>query len=275
MSAALEATHPAIAATMRRHQTVKAETVSIPRELVDLEEPTRWFSEVILPAEVERVLPEILAEHRCADELAPFRLAPRHRVLLSGPPGNGKTMLAEAFASELGVPLLRVNYAGLVASHLGETGKNLDKVFRYATNGPCVLFLDEFDGIGASRESSDLGEIRRITNQLLLLIDRTPAQCTLICATNLPDSIDRALARRFDFPLHLPAPDRERRTRCARMELSAELTPGHDVAHLAETLGEQPFPNLASVVRRCREIRRDLVLNGGRSAEQIAARTPD
>ncbi|WP_321935393.1 ATP-binding protein [Paraburkholderia sp. J8-2] len=275
MSAALEASHPAIAARIRRQRTLQATPISMPKDVVDLEEPTRKFDDVVMPANIEKAVMDIVDEHRHADELAKFHLKPRHRVLLDGPPGNGKTMLAEAFACELGVPLLRANYAGLLDSHLGESGKNLSKLFQYAGNGPCVLFLDELDGIAASRDSSDVGEMRRITNQLLILIDRTPAHCVLVCATNLPGTIDKALMRRFDFRLHLPAPDRERIQRCARKELAPSLTPGHDISILADTLASRPFPNLASVSDRCCEIRRDLVLNRGRAVTEIASRDPD
>ncbi|MBN3761242.1 ATP-binding protein [Burkholderia sp. Ac-20365] len=271
MATALADTHPAVASKLRRFQSAKPVEMKLPADIISFEEPQARFTDVILPADIAQRLPAILQEHGRAAELAAFRLSPRHRILLEGPPGNGKTMLAEALAGELAVPLLRVNYSGLIASHLGETGSNLAKAFRYAERAPCVLFLDEFDGIGADRATSDLGEIKRITNQLLILIDRLPSQCVLICATNLVDQIDAAVLRRFDFRLHIPAPDAEIRLRCARAELSPELTPGVDVSYLADRVAQHPFENVAALVQHCREIRRDLVLNRGENIERLAS----
>lgn len=271
MTAALAHSHPGIASKLSRYQALKPVEVKLPADIISFEEPTARFESVILPEDVARQLPAIIQEHGRADELAAFRLYPRHKILLEGPPGNGKTMLAEAFAGELGVPLLRVNYSGLIASHLGETGSNLAKAFRYAECAPCVLFLDEFDGIGADRSTSDLGEIKRITNQLLILIDRMPSRCVLICATNLMDKIDPAVLRRFDFRLHIPAPDVTTRLRCASMELAPMLTPGRNVSHLSEVVAAHEFPNLAALVQHCREIRRDLVLNDGQNVERLAS----
>ncbi|MGY6257263.1 AAA family ATPase [Paraburkholderia caledonica] len=271
MASALGDSYPGVAGKLRRYQTLKPVEMKLPADIISFEEPTARFTEVILPPDIERQLPAIIQEHGRADELAAFRLSPRHKILLEGPPGNGKTMLAEAFAGELGVPLLRVNYSGLIASHLGETGSNLAKAFRYAESAPCVLFLDEFDGIGSDRATSDLGEIKRITNQLLILIDRMPSRCVLISATNLVEQIDPAVLRRFDFRLHIPVPDYATRLRCAEAELSQRLTPGKDVSYLAEVVARHAFENLAALVQRCREIRRDLVLNAGQGVERLAA----
>ncbi|QMI49815.1 AAA family ATPase [Burkholderia sp. MBR-1] len=271
MASALADSYPAVAGKLRRYQTMKPVEMKLPADLISFEEPIATFADVVLPIDLEQQLPAILQEHGRADELAAFRLSPRHKILLEGPPGNGKTMLAEAFAGELGIPLLRVSYSGLIASHLGQTGSNLAKVFRYAECAPCVLFLDEFDGISADRATSDLGEIKRITNQLLILIDRMPSSCVLTCATNLVEKIDPAVMRRFDFRLHIPAPDHATRLRCAEIELSKRLTPGKDVSHLAGIVAQQTFENLAALVQRCREIRRDLVLNDGRNADRLAS----
>lgn len=271
MVTALADSYPGVAGKLRRYHGLKPVKMTLPADILSFEEPAARFADVVLPPHIEAALPGIIVEHGRAAELAAFHLSPRHKILLEGPPGNGKTMLAEAFAGELGVPLLRVNYSGLIASHLGETGSNLAKAFRYAESAPCVLFLDEFEGIGADRATSDLGEIKRITNQLLILIDRAPAHCVLVCATNLKDQIDPAVLRRFDFRLNIPAPNHGTRLRCARNELSPELTPGKDVSHLAAVIARHAFLNLAALVQHCREIRRDLVLNDGRNVERLAS----
>ena len=271
MATALADTHPVVSGKLRRFKTLKPAEMKLPTDIISFEEPQTRFSDVILPPDLERQLPEIVNEHGRADELAAFHLRPRHKILLVGPPGNGKTLLAQAFAYELGIPLLRVDYSGLIASHLGETGANLAKAFRYAECAPCVLFLDEFDGIGSDRSSNDLGEIKRTTNQLLIQIDRMPASCVLVCATNLDDQVDSALLRRFDFRLHIPAPEYETRLRCARNELATRLTPGNDVSGYAEAVAIHKFPNLAELVQHCQKMRRDLVLNMGKNVESLVS----
>ncbi|MFP3637715.1 AAA family ATPase [Paraburkholderia sp. SIMBA_054] len=270
MALALADSHPAIAAKLTRHRSLKPVQVSMPTDILSFEEPPTRFRDVILPQQIEEQLPAILEEHARADDLSKFGLTPRHKILLDGPPGNGKTLLAQAFAGELGVPLLRVNYSGLIGGTLGATGGNLAKVFAYAECGPAVLFLDEFDSVATARETSDLGELRRITNQLLILMDRLPSHCVLICATNLRSLIDSAVLRRFDFQITIPEPSEETRLLCANVELAEKLTPGINLSHLAPLVAAPASRSLSDIVALCREIRRDVVLNDGRNVESLA-----
>lgn len=275
MAEALEAQHPTVAAKVRKTQPLKPVDLPLPTGLISFELPSTRFADVVLPDAVADRIPAIVEEHARAAELAAFHLFPRHKILLQGPSGNGKTMLAEAFAGELGIPLLRANYCNLIASHLGETGQNLGKIFAYAHRAPCVLFFDEFDGISFDRtQSTDMGEMKRITNQLLILFDQLPPSCVLMCATNLPEQIDAAVHRRFDFRLSIPAPDFDIRLRCARIELAPTKTPGYDLLQHAEAVANLPFESLAGLVQHCRTIRRDLVLNEGKRLAALTAGIP-
>lgn len=241
-----------------------------PEGLVDIHDPRHGFDAVMLPDDVLKRCRDIVAEHRRCDELAAFHLSPRHKVLLSGPPGDGKTMLAEALAYELDVPFLAVSHGGLVDSYLGATGKNIDKLFAYAGTAPCVVFIDEFDGLAIKRaQAGDVGEIRRVTNHLLIAIEKLPPTAVLICATNAEALIDDAIRRRFDFDIEIPAPTRELKVQCARRELRPELTPGTDVSQLADEVADLGLENLFFVTERCRQIRRDLVLNGGTGIQSL------
>lgn len=271
----IETTHPAIAqkilkqfaGTMRPTKIVRR-----PDELVDFCEARHGLDDVILPEAVERECRAIIMEHQRMNELAQFKLSPRHKILLYGPPGNGKTLLAEGLAKELDLPFLPVKYAGMIDSYLGSTGKNLQNIFDYAATAPCVLFMDEFDGVAIDRgDSKDLGEIRRVTNQLLILLDRLPPTCMFVAATNADELLDRAIQRRFDFVLELPAPTQEMRKRCAERELAPTMTPGHNVTCHAETVAGLPLANLSGLVKLCQRIRRDLVLNGGAGVHAIIA----
>lgn len=273
IASAIEAQHPDVSKKIRSvFGRVMRQVVVKPEKLLDFEDARHGFNAVILPVEIQRECSAIVAEHRRCDDLAPFGLFPRHKVLLHGAPGNGKTMLAEAFAHELSIPFLRVKYGGLIDSHLGATGKNLQQVLDYAKTAPCVLFLDEFDGIGMDRnDNRDVGEMRRITNQLLIAIERLPASCVFIAATNADNLLDSALKRRFDFVIEVPSPTVELRLQCAQKELDPVITPGHDVLHLADQIALMNLPNLSAVVNFCKRIRRDLVLNSGAGIDALVA----
>lgn len=270
---AIEAHHPAVAKKIRDifgHDLKPVKSAAKAQEIVSFEEPSHGFDSIVLSANVESECRAIVQEHNRREDLAAYGLSPRHRILLHGSPGNGKTMLAEAFAYEMEIPYLRVKYSGLIDSYLGSTAKNLEAIFEYAHTAPCLLFLDEFDGVGMDRnDNRDVGEMRRITNQLLISLERLPSTCVFVGATNAPNLIDTALKRRFDFIIEVPTPTADLKLRCARTELSPSITPGHNVIHLAGKIAEMPLPNLYEVVELCRRIRRDLVLNRGEGIDTL------
>ena len=111
---------------------------------------------------------QLVEEHARADVLRAHGLEPRHRVLLSGPPGNGKTSFAEAIAEALALPFFVVRYDLLIGSYLGETNTRLRRLFDYVRTQPSVLFFDEFDAIGKERgDTHETGEIKRVVSFLL------------------------------------------------------------------------------------------------------------
>lgn len=169
--------------------------------------PQRTFAELVLSTHVRQACEEIVEEQQRADLLRSHNLEPRNRVLLVGPPGNGKTCLAESLAQALGVTLLTVRYEGIVGSFLGETASRLHKLFEHVVTRPCVLFFDEFDTLGKERgDVHDTGEIKRVVSSLLLQIDRLPSYVVIVAATNHQELLDRAVWRRFQLRLDLPKP---------------------------------------------------------------------
>lgn len=169
--------------------------------------PERQLGDLLLPTVVEEASRELIEEHHRADLLRAHNLEPRHRILLAGPPGNGKTSLAEAIATELAVPLLVVRYESVIASYLGETAVHLSRLFEQVRTRRCVLFFDEFDVVGKERgDIHETGEIKRVVSSLLLQIDDLPSHVVVIAATNHPELLDRAVWRRFQLRLDLPPP---------------------------------------------------------------------
>ena len=131
----------------------------------------------------------------------------RNRVLLYGPPGCGKTTVAAALAGELGLPLVVARIDSLISSYLGETAANLRSLFDYAADAPSVVLLDEFDSLGKLRDDpADHGELRRVVNAVLQMIDSYRGRSILIAATNNPSVLDSAIWRRFDEVVEIPLP---------------------------------------------------------------------
>ena len=173
--------------------------VEIPRE--------KLRYEMVLSDEVEEKINRIEKEFLARERLAHYGLHPRRRILLHGYPGCGKSMSAERIAWNVGLPFLKVRFEAVVSSYLGESASNLSKLFESIKSFPCVLLLDEFDFIAKSREGKqDVGEMHRIVNILLNVLEDFNGPGLLIATTNLEGAIDNALFRRFDDIIELPKP---------------------------------------------------------------------
>lgn len=169
--------------------------------------PERTFDDLVFPQDIRDISHEVVQEHHRLDLLRSYNIDPRHRLLFIGPPGNGKTSLAEAFASALMVPLLLVRYEGIVGTYLGETTVRLNRLLEYARTRRCVLFFDEFETLGKERgDRHETGEIKRVVSSLLTQIDALPSHVVIIGATNHAELLDRAVWRRFQVRMTLPAP---------------------------------------------------------------------
>jgi len=176
------------------------------------------------PAEIEQQMEELVCTEDQKEMITRIRTAIDNRdflrehnisevgkLLFVGPPGTGKTSLALALSSELRMPLLEVRLSMVTSQYLGETSKNIDRIFDLAKNlSPCVLFIDEFDFVAKSRVSDDHGAMKRAVNMLLKNIDRISLiknGVLLIGATNHPQLLDEAAWRRFDEVIEFVLPD--------------------------------------------------------------------
>lgn len=177
---------------------------------------------MVLPGEVEERLKSIEREYAAKERLGKYNLLPKKKILLHGAPGCGKTLSAERIAWNLGLPLLKVRFDALLSSYFGESASNLRAVFDYCMVEPIVLLLDECDFIAKSRiATQDVGEVPRIVNMLLTLLDEYSAPGLVIATTNLKIQLDEALFRRFDDVIEIPMPKVEEREKLLRMTLSA------------------------------------------------------
>lgn len=162
---------------------------------------------MVLPESVEARFARIEKEFAARSRLAKHGLRPRHRILLYGPPGCGKNLGAERLAWNTGLPLRKVRFDNLLSSYFGETMTNLRRVFDAAQESPCALFLDECDTLARARNArNDVGEVTRITNALLEMLEDYRGDGLVIAATNLDTDLDPALFRRFDEVLRIPLP---------------------------------------------------------------------
>lgn len=223
-------------------------------------EPRRKMDSLFLEEATLQAVSELIEEQGRKDILRSYGLEPRHRVLFSGPPGNGKTSLAEGIASELMVPLFVVRYEAVIGSFLGETSGRLKRLFDFARTHQCVLFFDEFDTLGKERgDTHETGEIKRVVSSLLLQIDSLPSHVVVITATNHAELLDRAVWRRFQLRLNLPAPTLQQKVDWFK---KFENRLGSKLGILPKSLASQlNTDNFSDLEEFCEDVHRRYVLS--------------
>lgn len=221
----------------------------------------RRVTDLVLPSVVREIVNDFIEEHYRRDLLRSHGVEPRHRVLLSGPPGGGKTSLAEAIATELAVPMLTVRYEGLIGSFLGETASRMDALFASVRTRPCVLFFDEFDAVAKERgDVHETGEIKRVVSSLLLQVDRLPSHVIVVAATNHPELLDRAVWRRMQLRIELPTPTRDGKVEWLRAwQERTRFDIGLAPRTVADRLGDISFAELEEYAE---DVRRRAILSG-------------
>lgn len=170
-------------------------------------EPFERLSDLIVSDIILERIERIINEYIQLEKLKRHNLENRRKILLSGPPGTGKTMTASIIANELGLPLYVILMDKMVTKFMGETSAKLRQVFDLIEERPGVYLFDEFDAIGANRgKDNDVGEMRRVLNSFLQFIERDNSDSLIIAATNNLGLLDQALFRRFDDVLHYKLP---------------------------------------------------------------------
>lgn len=240
----------------------KAIPISRPRGelagLLNVSYPKSRLEEMVLDEHLEHQLRRVIREQRQASKLLAHGLSPRRKLLLVGPPGTGKTLTASVLAAELGLPQFQVRLDGLITKYMGETAAKLRQIFDATDRTRGVYFFDEFDAIGSQRGmENDVGEVRRILNSFLQMIEQDGSHSLIVAATNHPEILDHALFRRFDDILHYELPDQTRIGDLLKSHLGSRTRKGISWKRLA---GKAKGLSYTEVTRACDEALKELVI---------------
>ena len=188
--------------------------IPIPRDnekgfpLLEIQHFEKDFDSLILSERTKEQLEQVIREFRDADILATYNLEYKKKILLCGQPGTGKTFSAQIISSVLHIPLVYIRFDAIISSYLGETAGNLRKIFDFIESGTWIVLFDEFDIIGKNRDDShEHGEIKRVVNNFLQMLDNFKGESILIAATNHQNILDPAIWRRFDDVLYYDLPN--------------------------------------------------------------------
>ena len=227
--------------------------------LLEASYPKARLGDMILGKTLADQIRRVIREQRHAGKLLDHGLSPRRKLLLIGPPGTGKTLTASVLAGELGLPLLQVRLDGLITKFMGETAAKLRQVFDATGRTRGVYFFDEFDAIGSQRGlANDVGEIRRVLNSFLQMIEQDHSHSLVIAATNHPDLLDPALFRRFDDVLHYDLPGRSQIGELLKARLAGSAVGRVRWTSLAEAAAGLSY---AEVTRAANEVLKDALIH--------------
>ena len=221
--------------------------------------PKSHLNDMVLNDNLEQQIQRIIREQRHAARILEHGLSPRRKLLLVGSPGTGKTMTASVLGGELGIPLFQVRLDGLITKYMGETAAKLRQIFEATRQTRGIYFFDEFDAIGSQRGlANDVGEIRRVLNSFLQMIEQDQSHSLIIAATNHAEILDYALFRRFDDVLHYELPSETQIAALLRVRLSRFSAKGVSWKRLSEPACGMSY---AEIVRVADEVLKDALIN--------------
>ncbi|MEH1796055.1 MULTISPECIES: AAA family ATPase [unclassified Nostoc] len=231
--------------------------------LLEVKQFDLTWDHIVLSEKIFDTLQEIILENRKQDILAAYNLKPKNKLLFCGPPGCGKTQTAKVLSSALGLPLVYVNLTAVFSSYLGETATNLQKIFTYIEKGEWLVLFDEFDAIARDRDNlNEHGEVKRLVNSLLQLIDNATNQSIFVAATNHEKLLDSAVWRRFDEVIFFDNPSIELRTALFSRYLSAIRYTAINLSTFADRLDSATG---ADIERICSDAIKAVILRGERT----------
>lgn len=236
-------------------------------DLLELVHPKEKLKDMVLQPAIKNSIKRILDEQQKVELLRQHNLFPRKKLLFTGPPGCGKTMSARVIANELGLPLFIIRLDGLISRYMGESIAKLRLIFDAMHQFRAVYLFDEFDSIGTTRNvANEVGEIKRVLNGFLLYIEKDDSNSLVIAATNVPESLDMALFRRFDDIITYTLPSKEETQKFYKLYLSDfNLVERFDLKVIAE---ESIGLSYADIYRICEDLEKDLLIYGSSEISQ-------
>ncbi|PWB83739.1 MAG: ATPase [Methylocystaceae bacterium] len=227
-------------------------------ELLSVSYPKVRLTDMVLAPATLAKLERLLREQKTVQLIRSKGLSPRRKILLSGKPGTGKTLTASALAGELGLPLFVVRLDGLITKFMGETAAKLRIVFETLHQTRGVYLFDEFDSIGPARGmTNDVGEIRRVVNSFLQMVEQDQSESLIVAATNHAGILDPALFRRFDDIIEYDLPDRDQIVATLRAKLGGFKTARLSWVRLANQAQGLSY---ADITRACEEAIKDSLI---------------
>jgi len=257
-----------------REGTRQLTPISRPRgelaNLLTVSYPKSRLGDMVLDDALEQQLQRIIREQRYAERILRHGLSPRRKLLLVGPPGTGKTLTASVLGGELGIPLFQVRLDGLITKYMGETASKLRQIFEATGQTRGVYFFDEFDAIGSQRSlTNDVGEIRRVLNSFLQMIEQDRSHSLIVAATNHAGILDHALFRRFDDVLHYELPGETQIAALLRARLVRFVAKGVSWKRLAEFAAGLSY---AEVTRAAEEVLKEALIHDRERVTEVDIR---
>ena len=242
------------------------------RELKDLLEvyrPHIKTKDMILTQYVEETIRRILSEQQKFAQLLQHNLESRRKLMLVGPPGCGKTMTAKAIAGDLEIPLFIIRLDGLISRYMGESIAKLKLIFDSMYQHRAVYLFDEFDSIGSNRSyGNDVGEIKRVLNSFLMNIEKDESNSLLIAATNIPESLDKALFRRFDDIIQYPLPSNKEIAELIKVQFKGYLLT--DNITIDVIVKEAVGLSFADISNACKDTIKEMIVN---NSDKVSSKT--
>ena len=238
------------------------------KELIEVLKPRITLRDMVLSPDVIDSLERVVNEQQKRDVLKKHNLSPKRKLLLTGQPGTGKTMTAQAIAGELGLSVYIIRLDGLMSKYMGESIAKLRMIFDAMEEHRAVYLFDEFDSIGSHRnKGQDVGEIKRVLNSFLINIEKDHSNSIIIAATNLPESLDKALFRRFDDVIHYPLPETDQVVlmlkRATQGYSFSKKVDFKKMAEIAKGL------NYSDIVKASEDTIKEMVLSGAQKLETV------
>lgn len=233
------------------------------KDLIDVFQPKIKLKDMVLNDQARSSLNKIVQEQENWETLQKYNLSPRRKLLLTGPPGCGKTMTAQALAGELGIPVFIVRLDGIVSKFMGESTSKLRLIFDAMPESRGVYLFDEFDSIGSHRnQGQDVGEIKRVLNSFLINIEKDQSNSIIIAATNLPEMLDKALFRRFDDVIQFPLPSLNEIVNTLKKNLqSFSFESSIDYSAIAQRAEGLSY---SEIVKACEDTIKEMILKGAK-----------